>query len=295
MRTNSSHQPLRSPNTRLAEARAVLEAAEGEIGREAIATEASALEIVLGGLLGGGVHEWFDGCERDGGWRPALAVLIDLAWRSIERNAGHVVWVGRRCWPYAHALIRRDAPEPRRDATGPRRDATGPRCDAPGPGTGDRRLLERSVFVDPPGRGERVWAIELALRCAGVAAVVGDGSELCMAETRRLQLAAGASERAAVALLARPGRERGELSAARTRWMVRPCVSQMGETRAGDQAWTVELLRCKGLQPSGSVRRWAVRRDHATGAIGEWTACDVGVAADVVGGPASEARPAHIA
>jgi hypothetical protein len=222
-------------------------------------------------VLEGGVHEWFDSGERRN-WRPPLAVLIDLAWRALWEHGdrGLVVWVGRRCWPYPHALIRRDARRP---------------------GAGDQRLLERSVFVDARS-GERVWAIELALRCAGVAAVVGDGGELCMAETRRLQLAAGSRERA-VALLARPGWERGELSAARTRWMVRPRVlrGEIGVVRscAVDQSWTVELLRCKGLQPSGSARRWVVRRDHATGAIGEWTACDVGVAADVVGGSAAAA------
>ena len=99
-----------------------------------------------------------------------------------------------------------------------------------------------------------------------------------MADSRRLQLAAESCR--AIVLLTRPDAERGELSAARSRWLVEPAV----ETGIGfDQQWIVTLLRCKGVQPTvGSARRWAVRREHATGIVHDWQACGGDLAVPVV-------------
>lgn len=232
-----------------------------------------------------GVHEWFDAppdgepgdprCGVGSARRadplhlPPLAILIDLAWRAILQRdqAGEgamVLWIGSRCRPYPHALVRRDPSNPH--------------------GPGDRRLLERSIFVEAAGAAERVWAIDLALRCAAVAAVIADGRALSMADSRRLQIAAAAG--GAPAWLARPARERGELSAARTRWLVAPEPSLTSQ-----QTWRVELLRCKGGQPApGSARLWAVRRDDATGRIHEWAARDGDLAPRLADRPPAPAR-----
>jgi len=227
--------------------------------------------VLGGGLARGAIHEWFSdgGDEGEPAWeglpteRGVLvqAALIHLArqslgslsleeppgWRGEKsrgtglhsssgtglRPVGRVLWIGRRCWPYPAALAH----------------------------GGDRRLLEASIFVDAAEQGERVWAIDLALRSPGVAAVVADASGIGMAESRRLQLAAAAG--GSLGLLARPWRERGEISAARTRWRVSP-----RPTSGRHPQWTVELLRCKGVQPaSEDAWRWAVQRDHATGVV----------------------------
>lgn len=254
----------------------------------------TAFESRLGGAelaLRSGLHEWFagDGRGRGSAWLPPMGVLIGLAWRAIGSamlpGAGpsrRVVWVGRRCWPYPPALVRH------------------------GPDGADRRLLDASVFVDPASRQERVWAVELAARCAGVGIVIGDGGGLSMAESRRLQLATKNTP----LLLARPAWEAHELSAARTRWQVLPLA--MDETEGERcQGWAVELLRCKGLRPEtpGNARRWVVRRDHGTvwntsrsadqieDAWHRWPAGDGGVAAAVGDGshPASRTQRAHIA
>lgn len=171
-----------------------------------------------------------------------MAVLIHLARRVLGSNGtglppvGRVLWIGRRCWPYPAAMVCGD----------------------------DRRLLEASVFVETGDGREAcptVWAIDLALRCPGVAAVVADGSGIGMAESRRLQLAAASG--GSLGLLARPWRERGEISAARTRWLVTP-----RPTSGRHPQWTVELLRCKGVRPATEgAWRWAVQRDHATGVV----------------------------
>lgn len=203
---------------------------------------------VFGGAIGVGVHEWFAaGTEAEGPgsargrWRAPLGVVMEVGCAALAGAEGRgslCVWVGRRVWGYGGALAR-----------------------------GRGGMLGRSLFVDAPGRAERLWALELSLRSAGVAVVVGDGSGLDLTESRRLQLAAEAG--GTVALLARPAGELGALSAARTRWLVSPAPSE-----GADQRWTVELLRCKGLRPvEERTRRWAAVRSHATG--------DVRVAPDV--------------
>jgi hypothetical protein len=251
-----------------------------------------------------GVHEWI---VDSAGRIPPLAVLIDLAWDAIapgtgsdgnsgrhpEASAvrsphpGRVVWIGRGCWPYPRALVRWASPG---------------EAEA---GTGDRRLLERSVFVragEGAGRGavgERVWAIEQAARCAGVACVIADGHGIGMGESRRLQLAASegamvghADDPGRPVWLVRPMAERRVLSAARTRWIVRPRAPDRAPGRAvvggygqapleesgpagigeDPMEWWIELVRCKGVRASlEGGRRWCARRTHDTGAI-EWHA-----------------------
>ena len=201
------------------------------------------MEQVL--LRRGAFHEWFG---------LPVAVLLGLV-GAILPDVGQtrILWIGRRCWPYPPSLV--------------------------GP-SGDRQLLERSVFVDPPTRDERLWAIDVALRSSAALVVVADGAGLTMAGSRRLQLAAEAG--GTVGLLARPPNERGELSAAATRWLVSP--GPVDGTNPARPTWTVELLRRKGLRPiAEDARRWAVRLDDG--------ARLVSVDADVPDRPAAAAGP----
>ncbi|MDX2130982.1 MAG: hypothetical protein SFY69_02885 [Planctomycetota bacterium] len=251
-----------------------MEAAAGS----GVAPESGAYDDPRGLGVSPGLHEWFGPSERVNA-APPLAVLIDLAWAAIAAEsaarASHgrvVMWVGRGVWPYPHALVRRS-------------DA--------GEGQDDRRLLAGSVFVDASSAADRTWATEQALRCAGVCAVVGDGSGLTMGESRRLHLAAQAG--GVPALLARPGHERAVLSAGQTRWLVTPRAEhdeQAGGEMPDRLAWTVELLRCKGLRPvTGGVRRWVVRRHDGTGGTRAWTACDGDLAGEPLARPATPSRP----
>ncbi|MEQ9095176.1 MAG: hypothetical protein RIE32_02815 [Phycisphaerales bacterium] len=176
---------------------------------------------------------------------------------STGLSGGLIVWIGRRCWPYPPALV------------------------SPGVGTaGDAGLLERSVYVDPPTREDRLWAMDVALRSPAAAVVVADARGLSMAGSRRLQLAAEAG--GAVGLLARRPDERGEISAAATRWLVSP-----GPPEGADPArptWTLRLLRRKGLRPmTEDARDWTVRLDDATRLVS--------VDADAADRPAAAARP----
>lgn len=159
---------------------------------------------------------------------PAASLLSGVVQQSSLRG-GRSVWVGRTCWAQ--------------------------------PGWSDPHT---SVFVDTGSSGDRVWAIDQALRCRGVACVIADGSGIDMAASRRLQLAAKAG--GTLGLLVRPLEDLGELSAARTRWRVTPTPNRHARFFP-EPRWIVELLRCKGLRPATEMRRWAVQFRHETGDV----------------------------
>ncbi len=207
--------------------------------RPAISTRIDAIDKCLPhkGLALGVIHEWIGLCGDDGlsskaetYWTPPLSLLLQVAGAatSLGDSAGSI-WIGHRVWPYVPSLFQTHG--------------------VPG--------LDRSVFVRAGSVVDRLWACDLALR-SGVAAVVVDGSGFNLIATRRLQLAAEAG--AALCLLARPPWERFELSAAATRWLVSNRASSSMMRR-----WTVELLRCKGMQPAAHATRvWVLERDRAT-------------------------------
>jgi len=207
-----------------------------------------------GGLSRGAVHEWLGVGDR--GWSPPLSLLTHLTWQALTScdESSRVLWIGRRVWPYPHTLVRE---------RGVRATAVAPRA-LPGvlhaeelelarlPQPDDAGLLlSRSLFVD--AARNHPWAIEAALRCASVAAVVADGSGLDMKATRRLQLAAEVG--GSFGLLARPAREERELSAAATRWRVRRSARQDAVALSDPRPrWTIELLRCKSVR--GGMWTW---------------------------------------
>ena len=187
----------------------------------------------------------------------AAAMLLDWAaraWGGGEAqlsSAGGVggrwrVWIGRNVWPYPRVLMRRPL--------------GGGGSGGGGGGRGEVTLLDRSLFVDAGPVDARVWAMELALTCPAVAAVVADGTGLPLAATRRLQLAARRSP--ALLLLARPAAELDVPSAAGARWRVRPAPSPTTRPR-----WVVELVRCKGATADRRRRAWLLEWNHETSAV----------------------------
>ena len=208
-----------------------------------------------GGLSMGALHEWFgvapskqfgayqEDNTRRPAWTPPLLPLVHLVKQVISRSAfaQRVVWIGRRCFPYGSTLIGAD---------------------------GDRRLVERSVFVAADRPADRLWAVDLALRCPAVGVVVADGSGFDMAATRRIQLVAKAQH--TPALLARPPWEVPELSAAQTRWLVRWAASSASVEQESHQInprWSIELLRSKGGQAERRPRVWGLEWDRGEGAV----------------------------
>jgi protein ImuA len=203
-----------------------------------------------GGLAGGQVHEWIGGGEhpedsaprraRGTDWSPPLTLVSEVAVRaaaSSREGRRLLVWIGPNAWPYpvwlAHIM------------------------------RNDRRLslTEDALFVRASSPRDRIWATDLSLRSGAAAAVITDGSGFDLAATRRLQLAAESG--GAMCLLTRPAWERAELSAAATRWLV-SCTPSSSKNRR----WIVELLRCKGVQPTPHAPRvWTLEQDHASRAL----------------------------
>ncbi len=193
---------------------------------EAVAT---GLDRPLDGIERRVLHEWLCGDEAnqtdqaEQPWTAPILVLTHLA-RVALRQAhsddatGHLIaWIGRRTWPQPHVLARRSSPDEQPD------------------------LLARSLLIDAVSLDDRLWATDLCLRSEAAGVVIADVSGMRMAHSRRLQLAAESGR--ALALLARPAKERKEHSAAARRWRIKPIVSGSASPR-----WQIELVRCKGMQ-----------------------------------------------
>jgi protein ImuA len=117
-------------------------------------------------------------------------------------------------------------------------------------------VAERIVFVETERTPDALWAMEEGLRAAGLVAVYGEGIALDLTSSRRLQLAAEASGKTALALT-KP-QKRPSITAATTRWCVTtlPCGD---DTEAIKPRWHIALTRCRG----GNSNAWIVDWDHA--------------------------------
>lgn len=150
---------------------------------------------------------------------------------------------------------------------------------------------ERLLLAQAPHWPDALWAMEEALRCAALSAVLlvaGWGSEpapLDLTATRRLQLAAEAG--GGLGLLLRPARAARHLakspepivlagpSAATTRWRIGP---RPGGLQARTH-WQLELLRQRGGAPGGP---WPVVWHGAGAGPGRAAPDEAGSAAGLV-------------
>ena len=168
--------------------------------------------------------EVFAGAPRDGGWAGFL--LANLA---ALPSAKPLLWVQDRM-----AILE------------------GGRVHPPGLG----RWGDRLIHVEARDARTALWAMEEGLRCAGIAAVVGelwgDPAALDFTATRRLAVAA---ERSGVpAWLVRLGGG-ASLSGARRRWRLTSAPSQphpFDPKAPGAPTWDADLFRARGMAPG----RW---------------------------------------
>jgi protein ImuA len=132
----------------------------------------------------------------------------------------------------------------------------------------------RLLYAAAPDEKNVLIAMEEALRCAGLSAVVGEFARLPMVASRRLALAA---EKSGVMGLALRRRREGRawdvgLTAAATRWCVTPVASApLDVPGVGRARWRVELVRCRG----GFGGVWEVEACDAQGCLGVFA--DMGV------------------
>jgi hypothetical protein len=251
-------------------------------GDAPIATGAVEIDRLFGGgLPWRGVHEWYGSTSEAPHARAAgteiLPIGAAVAFAHAVMSSGAsslwpgaaVLWIGRRVWPYPRSLIRgvraawRAAwwPSSARDVGASVRDEGPP---AAAENEVDASLLARSLFVDPREHDEdevappcTIWCIEQAIRSTGIALVIADGTGLSMADTRRLHVAMFRRATPLLLLLLRPASELATLSAALTRWILRPGIAPQCD-RSTDapwrMRWDMRLVRCKAHLLPGILR-----------------------------------------
>ncbi|WP_448204081.1 ImuA family protein [Azospirillum sp. sgz302134] len=120
---------------------------------------------------------------------------------------------------------------------------------------------DRLIAVRATRDADALWAMEEALRCKRLSAVLGETGALDLTASRRLQLAAESS--GVTGVLLQLGPRRSSASAAVTRWRVASAPSAPQEPGVGDPRWSVALERCRGGRPGAWLLEW---RDGALAA-----------------------------
>jgi protein ImuA len=122
---------------------------------------------------------------------------------------------------------------------------------------------DRIVFVALRSQKDMLWVMEEALKCEGLAAVVGEIPEIGFTASRRLQLAVEKS-RVTGFLLRHQPRSLGT-NACVARWRVSPLASRLegGLPGVGFPRWQVELLKIRNGRPGSWPLEWAAGRFRA--------------------------------
>ncbi len=113
---------------------------------------------------------------------------------------------------------------------------------------------DRLIAVRAARDADALWAMEEALRCKRLSAVLGEVAGLDLTASRRLQLAAESS--GVTGVLLQNAARRSAASAAVTRWRIAPAPSQPEEPGVGDPRWRAELERCRGGRPGAWLLEW---------------------------------------
>ncbi|WP_165772058.1 ImuA family protein [Niveispirillum lacus] len=114
----------------------------------------------------------------------------------------------------------------------------------------------RLILIRPDNADDALWALEEALRCPGLAAVVGDGVMPGPVAGRRLQLAAEDGQTLGILIL--PPLGRPPPSTSLTRWHVTSQGDRPAHEDGGRPRWLVSLLRARGGGSQGRASRWEV-------------------------------------
>ncbi len=110
-------------------------------------------------------------------------------------------------------------------------------------------LPEKIIFIDLKKEKEVLWAMEEALKCTSVAAVVGDLHELSFTASRRLQLAVEQSK--VTGFILRQTKCNINTTACVSRWKITssPSVLEDEMPGVGFPRWNVELLKVRNGKP----------------------------------------------
>ncbi len=115
---------------------------------------------------------------------------------------------------------------------------------------------EKIIFLDLQKEKELLWAMEEALKCGALAAVIGEIRELGFTASRRLQLAVEESK--VTGFILRNSPRQINTTACVTRWKITSLASQPEDDLPGIgfPGWNVELLKIRNGKPGTWQLQW---------------------------------------
>ncbi|NIJ52823.1 ImuA family protein [Dyadobacter arcticus] len=116
---------------------------------------------------------------------------------------------------------------------------------------------DRVIFIDIKKEKDLLWAIEEALKCDALAAVVGELKEITLTESRRLQLAVEHSR--VTGFLHRYNPRNANTLACVSRWKITPIPSQLEPCMpgVGHPRWNVQLVKVRNGEPGEWQLEWS--------------------------------------
>ena len=115
---------------------------------------------------------------------------------------------------------------------------------------------DRIIFIDLKREKELLWAMEEALKCGSLAAVVAEVGEMSFTESRRLQLVVEKSR--VTGFILRSNTKKLSATACVARWKITPLPSELedGMPGVGFPRWNVELLKVRNGNPGCWKIEW---------------------------------------
>lgn len=122
---------------------------------------------------------------------------------------------------------------------------------------------DRILFIDLKKEKNVCWAMEESLKCAGLAAVVGEIREIDFTASRRLQLAVEQSR--VTGFLVRQDPRRLGTTASVSRWRIKPISSAIENEMPGlgFPRWNIELQKIRNGKPGSWQMEWSLGEFHA--------------------------------
>jgi protein ImuA len=115
---------------------------------------------------------------------------------------------------------------------------------------------ERIIFIDLKRQKDVLWAVEEALKCESLAAVIGELTDLSFTESRRLQLAVEQSH--VTGFIHRYNPRSENIVACVTRWKIKALPSFFSDDMpgVGFSRWNVQLLKVRNGKPDAWQIEW---------------------------------------
>jgi protein ImuA len=174
----------------------------------------------------GAIHEFFcAGAEEAAATGGFIAALL----AALMQRSGVAIWIGSNRTVFPPALVSFGI------------------------------AADKIIFIDLQKEKDVLWAMEEALKCDGIAVVIGEMQELGFTASRRLQLAVEQSRVTGFIIRRNP---HNLSTACIARWKVSPLqsVSAADLPGVGFPCWNVELLKIRNGKPGNWQVAWAADR-----------------------------------